>query len=878
MKKPKNDIEAVEVLANEKYNDWISAIREILQKPENPISLKNGTWTVKKREEIWQSLGTYLFDEHLDRFKNVVVNVLKEPDPQFELPPEERYAANIHGKVLKHSHSLRKGLAETLALLGAQPDALKNCSRGKAEAIAICSIREIFRNSDWILWASLNTLLPTLAEAAPEEFLDAVENALSKKPCPFDVIFSQENTGIFGNNYMTGLLWALETLSWDEKYLVQVTVILGKLASRDPGGNWGNRPDNSLMTIFLPWLPQTIASVDKRKVAIQTLREETPEIAWKLLLSLLPSGHQTSMGCRKPVWRKIIPDDWEKGVTNKEYWEQISSYAEIAVEMAKGNFAKLGELIKNLDNLPEPFFNKFLAYLGSAEIVNLPEEDRTSLWVVLTDFISKHKRYAGADWALRPELVGKIEQVAKSITPLKPENLYSRLFVEGDFELYENNDWRKQEIKLEENRQNAIREIIAKGKLEAVIRFAEVVDSPQKVGFSLGFIAEDDTDSVILPKLIEDKNKKLEIFASGFIWGRYRNKGWGWVDHIDTSGWSKEQIGKFLSCLPFTQKTWEYSEKFLGEHEIEYWSRVGINPYQDEGNLDIAIDKLIKHERPNAAIFCLNRILHDKKPLDKTKAINALLNAVSSKETDSQMDRYYTTEIIKALQNDPDTDREDLFRIEFAYLPLLTGPGRSASPKLLEQRLATDADFFCESIRLLYRSKKKTKADKKTSKQQKIVAVNVWRLLNDWATLPGMHPDGSFSVNDFNAWLNTVKIKCEQSGHLDVAMLTIGSVLIHYIPDPSGLWIHKSLAEALNADNADDMRRGFRTGIFNSRGVHCVDPTGNPEKELAAKYRQQADEVENAKYYRLAITLRNLADSYENEAKRTIEEHKDGRI
>jgi len=875
MKTSKNDKQVVEQLVNEKYSDWISGIRGILQQPESPLSLKNGIWTVVKRKELWQTLGESLFNEHLDRFKRIVVDVLKEPDPQFELPSEKRFAANIYGNVLKHSHALRKGLAESLALLGSQPDALKNCSVGKAEAVAVTAVREIFSGSNWILWASLNNLLPTLAEAAPQEFLSAVEDALQKTPCSFDEIFTQEGTGIFGGNYLTGLLWALETLAWDEKYLVQATIVLGKLASHDPGGNWGNRPDNSLITIFLPWLPQTIASVEKRKVAIQTLQKELPAIAWKLLLDLLPSQQQTSMGSNKPVWRKIIPDDWEKSVTNKDYWDQISSYADLAVEAAKGDFVKLNELISNLDNLPEPSFDKFLEYLKSKEIKDSSEEKRTPLWTALVKFTIKHKNYSDADWALSPELVKKIEQVAESLAPQRPQNLYSPLFTEDEFELYEESgDWEEQEQKLEERRQNAILEILVQGKLEAVIRFAEIIDSPQKVGFSLGFVAEDDTDSVILPDLIETENKKLEIFASGFIWGRYRNQGWEWVDHIDTSSWSKVQIGKFLSCLPFTQKTWEYSEQLLGEHEIEYWSKVGINPYQAEGNLSLAIDKLIQYDRPQASIFCLYKILRDKKPMDKTKMVKALLKAVSSAEALHQMHKHYVIEIIKALQNDPEINPDDLFSVEWAYLPLLTGPGKSASPKLLEQRLASNPDFFCEAIRSLYRSKNENESHKDPTEQQKRIAQYVSRLLDDWKTLPGMLPDGSFSVDNFNSWLGSIKTQCEQTGHLDVAMLKIGKMLIYYIPDPSGLWIHKALAEALNADDAEKMRRGFSIGIFNSRGVHAVDPTGKPEKELASKYRQQAEEVENAGYYRFAITLKSLADSYERDAERIIQEHK----
>jgi hypothetical protein len=267
-------------------------------------------------------------------------------------------------------------------------------------------------------------------------------------------------------------------------------------------------------------------------------------------------------------------------------------------------------------------------------------------------------------------------------------------------------------------------------------------------------------------------------------------------------------------------------------------------------------------------------MLNLNKTFNNTQTIKALLDAVSSAETDYSMDGYEIVEIIKALQDNPDINQDDLFRIEWAYLPLLTGPGKSGSPKLLEQKLASDPDFFCEAIRLLYRSKKQTTSEKESTEQQKMMAENIWRLLNDWKTIPGTRTDGTFCVEDFNRWLNRIKTECELSGHLAVALITIGQVLIHYIPDLDGLWIHRALAEALNAEDAEDMRHGFRTGIFNSRGVYCVDPTGKPEKELATKYKQQAEELENAGYYRFAITLKSLADSYKRDAERIIEEHK----
>ncbi len=313
------DVAIIGQLANEDFATWLSKVRVILQQPESPVTLRNGAWAVTDRQGLWQALGSRLFDDDLDRFRQSVVTVLSERDPQFDLAQEERYAASIHDKVLKHSSQLRKGISESLALLGSKPDALINCSAAKAESLATIVVRDIFAGADWVLWGSLNFHLPVLAEATPVAFLSAVETALRETPCPFDTLFSQEGHGITGTNYLTGLLWALETLAWDEQYLVRVTVILGELASHDPGGNWANRPANSLATIFLPWLPQTTAPIPKRKVAVQTLRKEFPEVAWKVLLRLLPDQIQSSGGSHKPQWRQMIPEDWTKGVTQKDY-------------------------------------------------------------------------------------------------------------------------------------------------------------------------------------------------------------------------------------------------------------------------------------------------------------------------------------------------------------------------------------------------------------------------------------------------------------------------------------------------------------------------------------------------------------------------------
>lgn len=869
------DLETTTQLLGISYEEWLKKAREILHYPDSPLSLKNGIWKVVNRTELWHQLGSRILDQNLDTFRSLAVSVLKEPDPAFELPAEERYAANIHGKVLKFSPLLRNGIAEGLAILGSQPKACSNCSQGKAEETCILVVRELLNDADWVLWGSLNGLLPTLAEAAPGEFLDAVEKAMRLKPCPFDELFSQEGNGITGRNYLTGLLWALEGLAWDEKNLVRVCVALAELASHDPGGHWGNRPSNSLATILLPWLPQTLASVEKRKVAVLTILNEWPDIAWNLIIQLLPGQQQTSSGSHKPSWRKTIPDDWEKGVSHQEYWQQASFYAELAVTAAGQDINRLSILIDHFDSLHKPAFDQLLQVLSSHSISELPEEQRLSIWDHLTKLTNKHRRFSDAKWALPDELITRIEQVAEQLAPTNPFNLYQHLFSDRDFELYEENgDWEEQRKKLDTRREMAISEIFNQHGIGGVIQFSESVSSPGQVGHALGAIDDSVIERAFLPHLLDAADNKRKALVSGFIWRRYHIKGWKWCDGIDKSDWTPEQIGQFLACLPFTKEAWDRASEWLQVHENEYWSRTDANSYQATGELSIAIEKLIEHGRPYAAINCLGRMRHAKQPLDSNQCVRALLAALSSSEPSYAMDQYHIVELIKFLQEEPSVNQDDLFKVEWAYVPLLDSHS-DAAPQLLESRLANDPEFFCEVIRLIYRSKKEDQSSIEPTEESKAIATNAWRLLHEWKTPPGKQKDGTFSEERFTEWLEKVKELCTASGHLEVALINIGEVLIHTPPDPDGLWISRTVAAALNDREVDDMRNGFRTGTYNSRGAHWVDPTGKPERELAEKFRSKADEIENAGFQRFAITLRGLADGYDHEAERIINRYKD---
>jgi len=139
--------------------------------------------------------------------------------------------------------------------------------------------------------------------------------------------------------------------------------------------------------------------------------------------------------------------------------------------------------------------------------------------------------------------------------------------------------------------------------------------------------------------------------------------------------------------------------------------------------------------------------------------------------------------------------------------------------------------------------------------------------------VPGVASDSSLDARALRAWLDAVRTECNTSGHLAIAMQTVGRVLSHAPPDPTGLWIHHGVAAILDDRDADDLRSGFRVQIYNSRGAHWVDPSGSVEHALANDFRLKATAVEATGFHRLGSAVRSIAEGYDREAEQIASRH-----
>lgn len=862
------DQTALTKLLGESYEGWVQRLYPLTREEEPPALLEGKLFRPVSRYETWQQLGHYLNDGDIARFRASAVAILSETDPALDLPKAERRLAGFKKPAPRVSTALRNGIAETVALLAGQSKSL-GCSPALAGQTADQIVGEVLQDADWRRWASLSSNLPMLAEAAPATFLAAVEKAL-RNPTEgaLKTLFDEHDNSdlVFGRNYHAGLLWALEVLAWNPDYLNRTCMSLARLAGYSLPKNMGNNPAATLRGIFLPWLPQTLATVEARRVAVEKVIEESPEVGWQLLLSILPETHQVGSYTQKPVWQDWIPSTWKEGVTRAEMYRQVKNYAELAVLSAKADFSKLTELIGRWNHLPREVFQNVLKLVSSEEIAQRPENERFQLWQQLTDEVERHRKYAEADWAMPEEELAVLESTANALRPTRPSVIYQRLFNHHDHTFFTSKDYEEERRKLAEVREKAVSAILQQEGTGRIFDMARVVKIPAQLGQALGRIGTAELDSLLLPRYLESEEPALLTFCRGYVWSRYHVAGFSWVQSLDLSLWSATQKGIFLAALPFHSVIWRQAETVLPNQVGEYWTRIWVNVYQAGDDLLEGTEQALANKRPDIAIQGIGALIHGRKPVSTAFVTAAVKMLIREAEMIRRVDHHELLQIVQHLQKAPDVDSNEMTWLEFQLLKLLDRFS-GAHPVFLESRLATEPAFFHQTVTICFRSEREMDQPKEIAPEMQERAEHIFQLLHNWRTPPGTTKEGTLDAGALTQWIDQTRELCEASGHWAIAQQLIGYTLAHAPAGLSGLLKNPAVAKILDRDSFEDMRRGFHMELFNERGVHGFTH-GRDELELAKKYREFASNFDMAGLSRIAATLRSLADSYARDAER----------
>jgi len=867
------DRAAMEKLSGHPYS-VVSTVADRWLKAYDPPLTRIGTRvSLTSRDDSWFLLGSFVSAESLQRFDKVVCEVLAEDDPSFELPPEERWEAKFYKKVPRHSPALRNGLAETLALLGAKPDRLPDLPfiRGIAEHV----VRKLLDGQGWLRWASLSYQLPLLAEAGPEAFLNAVERHLKQGETALTKLFEEAGNALFTSNPHTGFLWALEVLAWHRAYISRVSLILAHLNEMLPIGKSGNNPARSLQEIFMPWFPQTAASVEERVKVLRKLVQSHPQPGWRLLMELLPNRQMASTPTSRPSWRDWALS-WSRTITNAAYWQQVEASAALLIEMLGDNVSRWKTLIKHFENLPAPAQKEFIGRLEQFSDSGIDEDARRTISEAIREKVSWHGRFADADWALPAEVLTELETIRSRFEPQDPVRKNAWLFGPR-WEVGESlGDTGDQEQRVDEMRRAALREIVDQCGWQGVLQLAKAVEASNEVGSAFADISRAEDESRIVPDLLVSNDAKTAQFAGGYVWRCFRKGGWDWINRLNLRGWSTEQIGRILIHLHFERRTWEFAAQQGQEVEAWYWTHTPPYPCRDNTeDTTYAIDRFLKYKNPVPAFYILRMALHGKMTFEPGLLMNVLqswLDWVATVKPDKVHGSHYDIgflfhELQNAAKNkDPRVDLQRLAGLEWAYVGLLDG--HPASPVTLNSLLQEKPDFFIEVLGLIFRPKDEPKKEE-LSETDKRRAENAYRLLMLWKDLPGRRQDQTVDENTLFSWVKEARSLAGQKGLLEVADLRIGEVLAYAPKESDDSWPCIPVRDVLEDIGTSEVFRGFSVGIYNKRGVVCKAPKdgGAQEWSLAERLRNygQACEIE---WPKTAAALRQVAAGYEEEARR----------
>ncbi|MCP4211442.1 MAG: HigA family addiction module antidote protein [Halieaceae bacterium] len=871
------DRQIISLLASSEYDMVEERIAQIRRTEDAPLWSIGKYRGVASKIDALFAIAPAITKPQLDNFFVAAEYVLSEADPALELPEDKRPYAALYDKVRDHSSVLRNGICETLVLLAVHGNSLFFERLGidveARVAILICKLLTPLSAEGM---HSNNHDLPNYAEAAPEEFLNLVEEDLrSSDPVVFQLLKPADSSLFGGGCPRTGLLWALECLVWKPEHLLRVTKILATLSTRKIDDNWANKPEETLKSIFRSWMPQTSALVEQRIKAVEYIAKHQPELAWDLCAEQFEGGSRIGHYNYRPRWRGDASGAGQP-VTRGENFKFVRKAVDICLDWPTHDERTLGDLVERLQLLSE--------------------EDQVRVWGLI-DAWAKTEPGEAAKAALRERIrryaftrrsrqknISKTsaERARTASDLLAPHDpvirhkwLFESQWVQESYEELENVDldYKNREKRVITQRTTALKEIWNAQGFEGIRELLKSSGANRVIGS-------------IMVDLLKKRSQRTSFIktclleAKGDIKPAIQDCLWGVLLTVDDAflpgliaeiggDLTEDQLIMLFLCMPFRGVTWRLLVDQSEQIRVGYWKNVNAH-WNDlaPDEINEVIDRLLEVQRPVAAFHAVHLSWKNVKTARLTKLLHAV--ATTPKETPEtfRLAEHGVSDAFEALDKRNEVGVQEKANLEFMYLEALDH-GKHGIPNL-EKQIAVSPELYVQAIGVSFKRSDDGKDPEEwliaDAEKHEHVATGTYRLLDRLRRTPGTdEEDGVVKINDLKEWLSKVRDLCKQHGRADICDQMIGQLLSRSQPDEDGNWPSHPICEALEWMSSEHVGRGFHVGTRNSRGVHSRGEGGDQERDLANKYRAGAQHV-GFEFPYVGRLLESIAESYDREA------------
>ena len=872
----------IERLTGKSYEEVAHDLTSLAQVPDAPVVKVGTRWRFVSQEDAWHLLAPRLTSSDITHFRELAIDVLRQVSPKFDLPVEERYLANVKNKILPHSDALREGMARGLALMGTQPDRARNAEDASLTPLLV--VRSVLEEGrGWQIWATLDRNLPTLAEAAPEEFMQAVRRDAAARPSPFKDLFDQENRVALGEASHVGLLWALEHLAWSREHFSMATKILAGLAEIDPGWEAGrvtNRPAESLRSLFLPGIRFSEASDNDRLETLEALLVAAPGAVWRLLMASASSAGGATVVLREPpLWRPWGQD----GVARPTLGEGrafIKELDNLLLEKVGTDARRWADLVEKISNLSPDTRQRALSLLARESKQLKGEPCAVDLWARIRGQLHLHRSHPDAAWAMSAAEVATLDSAYKKLTPSDPVAAYAWLF----------DDWPRlpdakpvhlgqEESALDiakeqhsEARQAAVRSAYESGGSAAILAIVEAANFPEQVGRAVAGSMEPDVAMSLSLQHLGSANLKLRAFALGTLAGRLQRAGWEVLEEAlsqsKARGAGSEVLADVFLSATAEPETWRRLTAEGQDVQDTYWNSIPGFRIQGQGAeaVTYAARQLIRARRSYETVHPL---AYSSVPQELViQVLEQLLADVATAAASGprpSIDSFTVAELFRKLDGSDQVPDKTIARLEVPLMEIV----EEYRPELaLYREVGRDPSLFADLIAWTF---KRSDGQAEESVEEHVRdrrARFAYSVLFRLRGLPGLREDGTLDDQKLTEWVSEARRLCRERGRAVVGDIQIGELLASAPVGQDGVWPCEPVRGLLDGLASDDMGRGFAMGKHNLRGVtsRAMTEGGAQERSLEEQFRGDAARLAS-KWPLTARWLRAIADDYRAEGR-----------
>lgn len=864
------------------HDDIERIVVELAAQEQSPVwSIDKFRGVISKVDALY-AVQPYVTPTHLNRFFQVARVVLSENDPALELPENQRWAANLYGKSRRHSDVLRQGLCETLVLLSVHGNNLFKLRLGfDVEGRVNQLISELMMPLDPLTWRSQQYDLPRYAEAAPEVFLDILEQDLRSADPKVHALMQPVEPSGFSSPGRTGLLWALEVLAWNPKWLPRVVLILGKLAELKITDNWSNRPDNSLASIFRSWMPQTAATLEERIGALELLIDRNPDVGWRICIDQFDPRSTIGDHTVRPRWRKDAIGFGQP--VDPDRYKMADRALQLSIAWPKHNAQTLGDIVERLNGIAPQEHKKVWSIIEEWIATGPDDQSKAALRErIRKSTMTRRSRVRGIERKQRIRAKAVYDALVPSDVIARHHWLFAKHWVEESAdELAEgDSDLAKRDERISKLRENALSEIWSGLGFAGVTRLCQLSEAPIVIGWHLAAGVFDKETALeffaaALANNDEDSRQAMDSCLSGLLSrideDARSNILSGMVEKHLKGEAPKTAALRLLVCAPFGRETWSFVDHLSAADKRQYWKDVSPGRFLHENAEEVnrVVDELLDVDRPRTAFKVVEMGFAKVK---SSRLVRLLFEAAtnSSEPKDHYLlERYSISEAFKELTTRTDVLPDELARLEFLYIRALDHTEHGI--RNLERQLSKSPELFVQLLALAYRradgGQDPPELCPNNVDRAQALANSAYNLLHRAKQIPGTGEDGDIDARKLHDWVINVRKLSSEYARGSIAETAVGKLLGRGPKGKDGIWPHETVREVLEDIGTAELARGMSIGRYNIRGLVSRGAGGEKERAIAETYISWSKQL-LSKYPFTAQLLDEMARMYEHDADR----------